>query len=191
MKWGATGVALVLVLAAGGVAFGVYWAGREGESGIEAWAGQWLREAVSDRLNARLDFAELDYQYPLTLIVTDVRLVADDERTPGEELELVGMARAELILGEVPREGRPLIVERVHADRPRSWPSATRSTRGSSASTTSSPRPATRPPTTASAGTRRSKSLRTSCPTGRPRRSTASRCSRSSSCATSRSTRCR
>lgn len=100
----AVGVGLLLVV------------GGAGESAIEAWVGEELKAIVDDRLKPDLEFDTLDYQAPLTVVMTNVRLTADDPDTPGGRVDVIDAKRLKLELKELPRSERPVKLESVQLD---------------------------------------------------------------------------
>ncbi|HQY88796.1 MAG TPA: hypothetical protein PK402_09060 [Tepidisphaeraceae bacterium] len=105
-------VVLVIVLV-GAVAF---WAmSRKGENQLEAWIGGQLKEIVNKRINPVLEFDSLDYQSPGTVIVKNFRLTADSDQG---KIDIVRADEATIKLAEIPRVGKPLVVEEVHLIQP-------------------------------------------------------------------------
>jgi len=93
-------------------------AGGQGEGDIERWIGQQLLLTAEKQLNPRLSFAQLDYQYPTTVVMKELRLTAADPRVPGEKLDVLAAGEAVMTLAELPRVGRPLVVESISLYRP-------------------------------------------------------------------------
>ena len=115
-SWVLRGVVLgvvLLVLAGVGAAVTFWRVGQVGSTAVEAWAGRWLKARIQENLNLRLHLDDLDYQYPLTLMLHGLRIEADDTRTPDATLDLLVAERAELTLAEIPETGQPLLIERM------------------------------------------------------------------------------
>jgi AsmA-like C-terminal region len=91
---------------------------RAGSGRLEQWIGSQLQDIVNSRVNPRLTFSGLDYQYPLTVSLKDLKLVADDPRQPGQTLDIIGCGVATLTLAEVPRVGKPIVIQQVMLDKP-------------------------------------------------------------------------
>lgn len=105
---------LALVLCVLIVAGGIYWiVGRGGESRIEAWIGSQIKQIVNGRINPVLTFDSLDYQSPDVVIVTNLRVVAD-----GGRLDIFSAERATIRLAEIPREGKPIVIQEIRLQRP-------------------------------------------------------------------------
>ncbi len=102
---------LILVGATVGVIF--YKVGQVGSTGVEQWAGRWLKARIEENVNLRLHFSSLDYQYPFTLMLHGLRVEADDSRSPGQSIDLIVAEQAELTLAETPEAGQPLLIERM------------------------------------------------------------------------------
>ena len=60
----------------------------------------------------------LRYQYPLTAVVDDVRLVADDPAKPGATVDIFVAKHVTLEMAEIPRPGQPLRIQRLILDHP-------------------------------------------------------------------------
>jgi hypothetical protein len=91
---------------------------RTGSGGIEQWIGSQLQDIVNSRLNPQLTFSDLDYEYPMTVSVKDLKLVADDPRSPDRKLDIIGCGVATLTLAEVPRVGKPIVIQQITLNRP-------------------------------------------------------------------------
>jgi hypothetical protein len=108
---------LLLVVIAGGVAV----TGRVGSNRVEQWVGQRLVEVVATYLTLGLEFGDLDYQYPRTVVLRDVRLIADPSQSAAAgrgEVVVAQVGELTLELAEVPRRGEPLRVARLLLDEP-------------------------------------------------------------------------
>ncbi len=103
------GVAVVAI----GVAVAVWLVGRAGQTRVERVVSQRLQRIANHYLQPRLSLGELDYQYPRTVLVRDARLTTD------EGLDILTVERMELVFAEVPRQDRPLRIERVTLTSPR------------------------------------------------------------------------
>jgi len=86
--------------------------GQQGSTEIESWARGYLKRVAQEHLAPRLEIGELDYRYPRTLELADLRL-AD------RALVLLEVERLRLDLEEIPRVGRPLRISQVDLQRPR------------------------------------------------------------------------
>jgi len=107
---------LLLVLLTGGVVAVMVMVGGEGESAIEAWLGEELKQTVNAELKPDLEFDSLDYQSPRTVVLRGVRLRADDPDRPGQRVDLIASDRLTIELAELPRQGRPLKITSLAFD---------------------------------------------------------------------------
>ena len=109
-----------LLAAGGGVVvllFALVWfIGRKGTSPIEGWIGSQLQSVAGSYLVPKLSFDDLDYQYPATVRVKHLKLTADDS---GKPLDIVYAEDATITLGEIPREGQPIRMERIALNKAR------------------------------------------------------------------------
>jgi hypothetical protein len=111
-------ILFLLVLAAGAGVFLFRTVSTSGSSPIEAWIGGQLQAIANDYLNPRLSFTDLDYTYPGTVSLKNMRLTADDPANPGRSIDILGASTAVLTLAEVPQVGRPIVVERIELEEP-------------------------------------------------------------------------
>lgn len=93
-------------------------AGRIGSGAVEEWVGKQVQAIAAGYLNPTLVFSKFDYRYPSTAVITDCRLTADDPARPGETIDILAVQRITLELGEVPKIGRPIVIERLSLDGP-------------------------------------------------------------------------
>jgi hypothetical protein len=108
----------LVVLAAGAAVYLFRAVSSSGSSPIEAWIGGQLQAIADDYLNPRLSFSDLDYTYPGTVSLKDLRLTADDPAHPGKSVDILGASSATLTLAEVPQVGKPIVIERIELDQP-------------------------------------------------------------------------
>ncbi|MFI4861471.1 MAG: AsmA-like C-terminal region-containing protein [Phycisphaerales bacterium JB063] len=109
-------IVLVLLVAAGGTIF--YMIGGVGESPLEAWVGRQVKSTLNSYLVPQLEFDEVDYQAPRSVTLLGVRLVADDPDAPGQQVSIFEAEAMRITLGELPRLGKPIVVESVTLERP-------------------------------------------------------------------------
>lgn len=112
------GVLAIVGLAGGATAIMLIRAGGEGEVALERWIGGQLKRIVNDYLNPTLDFDMLDYQYPKTVVVTGMRLEADDPATPGAVIRVMQAERVRIELAAIPKRGEPIVIQSIEADAP-------------------------------------------------------------------------
>jgi hypothetical protein len=111
------GGAVVVVLLA--IAAGVFrFVGRSGSSSVERWVGDQIGSIAGAYLNPKLSFKDLDYQYPATVSLRDLRLTADDPANPGKTIDVIACGHAIVTLGEIPAVGKPIVIERIVLDQP-------------------------------------------------------------------------
>jgi hypothetical protein len=107
--------AVLILLAAGVVLFLVY---GTGSVAVQRWIAGQLGAVADGYLNPRLSLGALHYQYPLTAVVDDVRLVADDPAKPGATVDIFVARHVTLEMAEIPRSGRPLRIQKLILDHP-------------------------------------------------------------------------
>src|ERR1700728_935627 len=74
--------------------------------GIQQWVGSQLQNIANSYLNPQLSFTDLDYQYPYTVSLKNLRLTADDPAHPGHAIDIIACGHAMVTLGEIPRIGK-------------------------------------------------------------------------------------
>lgn len=116
VKRTAFGFAALLALVAGGVIALVIVVGGAGQSAIEKWVGTQLKEVVGAYLKPELQFDSLDYQSPMTVVLTNVRLSAEDPDNKGQRVDIIDAKRIRVELAELPRQGQPLRITAIEMD---------------------------------------------------------------------------
>ena len=106
---------LLLAIVAGIVLFSI---SRRGSGRIEQWIGSQIVGIAGGYLNPRLHFEDLDYEYPDTVRLRNLRLTAADPQSPGGEVDILAAGRVTIVLAEVPRVGEPIVVQSIIAERP-------------------------------------------------------------------------
>lgn len=114
-RWIAVIVAGVLVAIAG---VGYYFLFGQGAATLNRWIGDKLVAVAADYLNPRLTFKSFRYHYPMTAILDDVRLTADDPATPGATVTIFAARRLTLDMAEIPRSDQPLRIQKLTLDGP-------------------------------------------------------------------------
>jgi hypothetical protein len=108
-RWTLTGVVLsVLVVAAS-----VWYLGRRGSGALELWVSDQIQLVAADYLNPKLTFDDLDYEFPATIRLKNLRLTAVDPDHPGKTIDILGAGRAEVELAEIPQVGQPVHIASV------------------------------------------------------------------------------
>jgi len=105
----------VILLVAGVVLFLIY---GTGSAAVQRWITGQLGAVAGGYLNPRLSLGALRYQYPLTAVVDDVRLVADDPAKPGATVDIFVAKRVTLEMAKIPRPGQPLRIQTLILDHP-------------------------------------------------------------------------
>src|SRR5262245_26371130 len=80
-------------------------AGDSGSGVLESWIGSQFQGIANSYLNPTLTFTDLDYQYPGTVSLKNLRLSADDPGRPGAKVDILACAMAAVTLAEIPRVG--------------------------------------------------------------------------------------
>ena len=108
----------IVVLGAGLV--GVwYWIGRAGTSPVERWIGTQVKSIAGSYLNPRMEFDDLDYREPYTVLLTNFRLTVDDSDNAGQSIDVIHVAKLRLELAEIPRQGEPIRIKKLILDHPK------------------------------------------------------------------------
>lgn len=116
IKRTAWGFGAVAVLIVGGAVALLLVVGGAGQSAIEAWVGDQLKEVAAAHLKPELEFDTIDYQAPRTLVLTNVRLTADDPDHPDQRIDIIDAKRIRIELAELPSEGEPLRIKSIELD---------------------------------------------------------------------------
>jgi len=106
---------VLILLVAGVVLFVIY---GTGSVAVQRWIASQLSVVAGDYLNPRLSLGAVRYQYPLTAVVDDVRLVADDPAKPGATVDIFVAKHVTLEMAEIPRPGQPLRIQKLILDQP-------------------------------------------------------------------------
>src|SRR5438105_2493040 len=93
---GGLAIACVMLVALGVLL--VWHAGQSGSSSIEQWIGTQFQLISNSYLEPRLSFDDLDYQYPMTVRLSRMRLTADDPARPGEKIDILAAEDATIEL---------------------------------------------------------------------------------------------
>ena len=110
---------ICLVVLAGGV-FGIwYWIGMAGTSSLEQWLGEQVKSIAGSYLNPRVEFDDLDYQRPYTVVLMKFRLTVDDPDNPGKTIDVIYVDKLRLELAEIPQEGKPIRIKKLILDHPK------------------------------------------------------------------------
>ncbi len=110
---------LVIIVLAGGLLGMWYWIGQAGTSPLERWIGEQVKSIVGTYLNPRVDFDDLDYQKPYTVVLQKFRLTVDDPDNPGKTLDVIYVDKLHLELAEIPQEGKPIRIKKLILDHPK------------------------------------------------------------------------
>lgn len=89
-------------------------AGAGGDSALERWVAGQVKAIAGSYLQPELKFTEFDYQAPRTVTFSDVELI---DRVNGEHV-FVEARRLTLELAQVPRQGKPIVIEHIRLDQP-------------------------------------------------------------------------
>lgn len=108
---------LFLVAVAGAVVF--YWLRMGGKEDAEAWVGRQLQQIASAYLNPTLTFDKLTYNYPRTVVIDNFRLTDRDPDDPDLSIDIFTVDQLTLELGEIPKSGEPIVLERFTLTNPK------------------------------------------------------------------------
>lgn len=86
--------------------------GRVGTTDLENWIGRQIVGVLSHHITPRVQFKNLDYQVPRTVVVENLILTAHDR-------PILQVDWARLELAEVPQRGRPIKVQHIELNTPR------------------------------------------------------------------------
>lgn len=110
---------LVFLLGGAGTAYFLFRSvGAGGSTTVEQWIGSQLQTIANSYINPQLSFTDLDYTYPGTVSLKDLKLIADDPANPGKKIEIIGCGQATITLAEIPEIGKPIVIERISLDKP-------------------------------------------------------------------------
>ena len=111
---------LICLVVLAGSMFGIwYWIGMAGTSALERWIGQQVKSIASSYLNPRVEFDDLDYQRPYTVVLMKFRLTVDDPDNSGQTLDVIYVDKLRLELAEIPKEGKPIRIKKLILDHPK------------------------------------------------------------------------
>jgi len=111
---------LICLVALTGGAFGIwYWIGMAGTSSLEQWIGRQVKSIAGSYLNPRVEFDDLDYQRPYTVVLMKFRLTVDDPDNPGRTVDVIYVDKLRLELAEIPQEGKPIRIKKLILDHPK------------------------------------------------------------------------
>lgn len=110
---------ICLVVLAAGVFGAWYWIGMAGTSSLERWIGGQVKSIASSYLNPRVEFDDLDYQRPYTVVLMKFRLTVDDPDNSGQTLDVIYVDKLRLELAEIPKEGKPIRIKKLILDHPK------------------------------------------------------------------------
>jgi hypothetical protein len=112
-KLGFTLLALTVISTAGWLLWLGFGRGavRAGMARVEQWCGRQLQSIANDHLGPTLSFDTLDYSYPRTVTLAPVRLTA-------EGVSIIEADSIRIDFAEVPRVGRPVVIEAARFERP-------------------------------------------------------------------------
>jgi|GEM_PF-2341526 len=108
--------AVLLLIVIGGVAF--WYISRSGSGKLEGWIGSQLQTIANSYLNPKLSFTDLDYTYPFTVSLKNLRLTADDPSHPGQPIDVIACESAGITLAEIPSVGKPIVIEKISLHKP-------------------------------------------------------------------------
>src|SRR5437868_6081168 len=91
---------LLLVLVGVGIGVTVWYVGQKGTSPLERWIGAQLQKVATGYLNPTLSFNDLDYQYPSTVVLTNVKLTSADPANAGKTVDVLAVKKLTLELAE-------------------------------------------------------------------------------------------
>lgn len=96
-----------------------YWVGLAGSSPLERWIGSQVKSIAAGYLNPRVEFDDLDYQSPYTVVLAKFRLTVDDPDSPGRSFDLIYVEKLRLELAEIPSRGKPIRIKAMILDHPK------------------------------------------------------------------------
>ncbi|MCY2929572.1 MAG: hypothetical protein NTV86_08780 [Planctomycetota bacterium] len=102
-----------------GLAGAWYWIGMAGTSALERWIGSQVKSIAGSYLNPRVEFDDLDYQRPYTVVLAKFRLTVDDPDNPGRPFDLIYVDSLRLELAEIPSQGKPIRIKALILDHPK------------------------------------------------------------------------
>jgi hypothetical protein len=108
--------AIVTLLLLAGIAF--WYVSRSGSGRLEQWIGSQIQTIANSYINPRLSFTDLDYTYPYTVSLKNLRLTADDPANPGKIVDVIACESAAVTLAEIPSIGKPIVIQKISLNKP-------------------------------------------------------------------------
>ncbi len=96
-----------------------YWISMAGTSPVERWIASQVKHIAGSYLNPRVEFDDLDYQRPYTVVLTRFRLTVDDPDNAGKTLDVIAVDKLRLELAEIPETGKPIRISKLILDHPK------------------------------------------------------------------------
>ncbi len=118
LKWVLRISAVVVIFSALGAYLFVRYLGTSGSGAVEQWIASELQKTANAYLNPRLSFADLDYEYPGTVHLKELTLIADNPAKLGEKVTIIAAETATVVLSEIPSIGKPFVIERISFNKP-------------------------------------------------------------------------
>ncbi|MHC4445065.1 MAG: hypothetical protein ACYTF1_09795 [Planctomycetota bacterium] len=104
---------LILIVGAACGLLGLwYYIGREGSTDIEQWIGRQVVAIIEGHVTPTVNFDTLDYQAPQTVVIENLALAAENQ-------QILSVDRVLLELAEIPKEGKPIQIQRIDLHKPR------------------------------------------------------------------------
>src|SRR5436190_22607026 len=114
IRIGAGAILALLILAA----IGFWYISRSGSGRLEAWIGGEIQTIANSYINPKLSFTDLDYTYPFSVSLKNLKLTADDPGNPGHPIDVISCESAGVTLGEIPSTGKPIVSETISLVKP-------------------------------------------------------------------------
>jgi len=117
-KWGLLGPAGLIVAAA--VLAGVVYheVSSKDTNALKTWIGGQVRDILQTYLTPQIEFQDLEYIYPRTVHVNNLRLTSPDPDNAGKTIDILKVARTTMELAEIPQEGQPIRIQKLILDHP-------------------------------------------------------------------------
>lgn len=112
---GVLALSLTIVI---GVVVVVHELGRKKAGALQQWVGQQIASICNDYLKPRLTFSQLQYEFPGTVYLRNLRLTADDPANKGTSIDILQVNAATVQLAGIPIIGQPIQIKEVVLDQP-------------------------------------------------------------------------
>lgn len=80
---------------------------------LQSWIGNQLKTIANSYLNPQLDWDKLVYEAPMTVKISNARLVANDQ---GKTVDVFNASELTITLAEIPSVSKPIVIQEIIVD---------------------------------------------------------------------------